>query len=199
MRAIGYTGKTENLRTSLRGATASAHDLLDSSMRAASGWTSLDDYAQFLTLQYAARAPVEKWLADNAPTDCAPPPQCPAIARDLAALDRLLPASSTPFKLPDIAQSESHTLGAAWVLAGSSLGNLSILKELRRAGHDDWPHAFLGDDEMLSYWQSLRRRIERPADIAEVEAASQAATAVFDHFLRFAQGTAENKNTPELA
>ncbi|MEM8725313.1 MAG: biliverdin-producing heme oxygenase [Pseudomonadota bacterium] len=197
MRAIGYTGKTENLRTSLRGATASAHDLLDSSMRAASGWTSLEDYAQFLTLQHAARAPVERWLADNAPEDLSPPPQCPMIARDLEALGLDLPAASDPFDLPDRAQNESRALGAAWVLAGSSLGNLSILKELRRAGHDDWPHAFLGDDAMLTYWQDLRRRIERPADVAEVEAASQAATAVFDHFLRFAQATGENESTRE--
>ncbi|MDJ0643460.1 MAG: biliverdin-producing heme oxygenase [Erythrobacter sp.] len=186
MQAIGVTGSTDNLRMCLRGATASAHDLLDASMRAASGWSSLDDYADFLALQHAARAPVEDWLAETAPQDLVPPAQCPLIANDLADLGHSVPPMAAPFSLHIDEYRQSHALGAAWVLAGSSLGNRSILKELRRAGHVEWPHAFLGDDHMLTYWQGLRRRIERPAKVAEVEAASAAAAAVFDHFLRFA-------------
>lgn len=186
VRAIGVSGSTDNLRNSLRGATANAHDLLDTSMRAASGWSSRRDYARFLMLQYAARAPIEEWLATHAPSDLSPPAQCPQIARDLYAMEQPIPPASGAFRLAGEGCEESHALGAAWVLAGSSLGNLSILKDLRKAGHKDWPHAFLGDEAMLTFWQSLRRRIERPADIAEVEAASAAATAVFDHFLRFA-------------
>ena len=156
-------------------------------MRAASGWTSLDDYARFLTLQHAARAPVEAWMAENAEDALEPPAQCPKIARDLDALRVPVPSNSQPFSITPSQHPASQALGAAWVLAGSSLGNRSILKEVRRSGHDNWPHAFLGDEAMLEFWQHLRRRIERPADAAEVEAASEAANAVFDHFLRFAR------------
>ncbi len=192
MQAIGLVDTTENLRTCLRGATANAHDLLDSTMRSASGWETLDDYAQFLTLQHAARAPVEAWLAEHAPADLLPPAQCEAIERDLEALGRPVLQHDVPFAPKLGENTEGYTLGAAWVLAGSSLGNRAILKEVTRAGYGDWPTAFLGDDAMLTYWQGLRRRIERPADIAEIEAASSAATAVFDHFLRFAQDTKES-------
>ena len=185
--AIGIGAHSENLRHSLRGATASAHDLLDHSLRAASGWTSLEDYARFLTLQHAARAPVEDWLADHAPEDLEPPAQCPQIESDLDALGVPTPPASQRFAVARSNHNQSVALGAAWVLAGSSLGNRSILKKVRRAGNGDWPHAFLGDEAMLEFWRGLRLRIERPAETAEVEAASAAANAVFDHFLRFAQ------------
>ena len=156
-------------------------------MRAASGWNSIDDYVRFLTLQHAARAPVEEWLADNASQSLNPPAQCPHIARDLEVLGHSAPPTSHSFALPGSKHPESQSLGVAWVLAGSSLGNRSILKEVRRAGNGSWPHAFLGDEAMLEFWQGLRREIERPAEADEVEAASMAANAVFDHFLRCAQ------------
>lgn len=187
MEAIGSEGTTENLRRSLRGATAQAHDLLDHSMRAASGWSALEDYAQFLTLQHAARAPVEEWMAKHAEQNLLPPPQCPAIERDLAALSLSPLRGASAFTPHGVSDTDDHTLGVAWVLAGSSLGNRSILKEVIRAGHGDWPTAFLSDDSMLTYWQSLRRRIERPAGADEVAAASAAAAAVFDHFVRVAE------------
>ncbi|MEL7216911.1 MAG: hypothetical protein AAGK01_00605 [Pseudomonadota bacterium] len=130
---------------------------------------------------------MERWLAETAPKDLLPPAQCPLIEQDLASIDQAAPSALLEFRIPSSTFKESHALGAAWVLAGSSLGNLSILKELRRAGHADWPCAFLGNQEMLAFWQNLRRRTERPAGIDGVEAASAAATAVFDHFLRLAQ------------
>ncbi len=190
MEAIGLVGTTENLRASLRGATAHAHDLLDQSMRTASGWDSLEDYAQFLTLQHAARAPVEEWLVHHASQDLLPPAQCPAIERDLAALSRLPPLHTSAFSPIGVSGTEGQVLGVAWVLAGSSLGNRSILKEVVRTGHGKWPIAFLGDGSMLTYWQTLRRRIERPAEAEEAGAASAAAAAVFDHFVRVAQTAA---------
>lgn len=180
--------QTENLRFHLRGATADAHDLLDRAMRAASGWTSLDDYARFLSLQYAARQPVERWLENNAPRHLTPPPQCHLIARDLAALDRSLPVTKGAFTA---ASGPGEALGIAWVLAGSALGNRSILKEVRRTadtlGIDKWPDAFLADPAMLAFWNDLRRVIERPAPLEEMTAASAAAAGVFDHFLAATQ------------
>ena len=181
---------TQNLRAHLRAATSAAHDLLDHSMRAAAGWTSRGDYIRFLNLQYAARIPVERWLSNYAPAKHVPPAQTPLIAQDLRQL------GSAPLSQHDAADftlhanSEGAALGVAWVLAGSALGNRSILKEVRRMSPDvnaasptAWPTAFLSDPAMLAFWGELRRRIENPADIAEMDASTEAATAVFEHFL----------------
>ena len=182
-------GTGESLRGHLRTATMAAHDLLDHAMQAASGWQTRADYGRFLALQHAARAPLEQWLADHAPADLAPPTQTPLLARDLAALGMGLPPACPPF---DPGQSPAsprpgEALGTAWVLAGSALGNRAIAKQVARIGGGEWPVAFLGDDAMMTFWQGLRSRIERPAAPAEAEGATRAAEAVFAHFLNVAQ------------
>jgi heme oxygenase len=165
-------------------------------MQAASGWQTRGDYARFLGLQHAARVPLEAWLAANAPADLVPPRQTPLIARDLAALGMALPPASPAF---DPLQTLSRPLaagafhvkhacvGAAWVLAGSALGNKHIAKQVIRIGGGQWPLAFLGDEAMMTFWQGLRARIERPAAPAEAEGATCAAEAVFAHFLAVAE------------
>ena len=187
-------GATDNLRQSLREATSRAHDLLDRSMQEAAGWTSARDYARFLSLQYAARRPVEEWLDRNAPDEMLPPPQSPLIADDLARFGLKTPAHTWTFALdekPIRREGVGAALGVAWVLAGSSLGNRAILAEIKRASNgSQWPHRFLGDESMLAFWKGLRRSIERPASIHEVDASTAAAHAVFAHFLRVAK-TAE--------
>jgi heme oxygenase len=179
---------TADLRTHLRGATMAAHDLLDHAMQAASGWQTRADYARFLALQHSARAPLELWLARHAPGDLVPPPQTPLLARDLAALGSGLPAPGLGFD-PGFTSSSTGpgtALGAAWVLAGSALGNRAIAKQVTRIGAGAWPSAFLDDPAMMAFWQGLRARIERPARAAEAEGAAQAAEAVFAHFLAVA-------------
>ena len=186
---IGKADHTDNLRQSLRGATEAAHDLLDGSMRAAAGWKTRSDYARFLSLQYAARLPVEAWLSENAPHALRPPAQCPLIARDLRELGEILPAEGQHFALPLRRHGDrrAQILGAAWVLAGSSLGNRAILGEVRRMaqanGTAEWPTHFLGDEVMLDFWKSLRPMLETSAEMEQVELASHAASAVFDHFI----------------
>lgn len=173
-------------------------------MRAAAGWKARADYTRFLSLQYAARRPVEAWLAANAPSELCPPAQCDLIAADLIELGEQVPESGPHFALYsgacDDAPNDCEVLGAAWVLAGSSLGNRAILKEVRRtakqSGEQAWPDSFLGDDAMMNFWKTLRRRIERPADINEVAGASRAAAAVFDHFIALAANAGD---TSELA
>lgn len=179
---------TADLRTHLRGATMAAHDLLDHAMQAASGWQTRADYARFLALQYTARAPLEQWLAQYAPGDLVPPPQTPLLARDLAALgvDLPVPGPSLGPCLTPSSTSPGTALGAAWVLAGSALGNRAIAKQVARIGCGAWPSAFLDDPAMMSFWQGLRARIERPARAAEAEGAAQAAEAVFAHFVAVA-------------
>jgi heme oxygenase len=177
-----------SLRAHLRAATMAAHDLLDNAMQAASGWQTRGDYAHFLTLQHAARAPLEEWLAIHAPTDLRPPLQTPLIARDLALLGAAIPAPAKLFSLGRAGP--GHALGTAWVLAGSALGNRAIAKAVARIGGGQWPVAFLGDGAMMDFWQGLRARIERPAtpaDAAEAAGATCAAEAVFAHFLAVAE------------
>jgi heme oxygenase len=182
----------QSLRMHLRAATMAAHDLLDQAMQAVSGWQTRAGYARFLALQHAARVPLEAWLADNAAADLEPPRQTPLIARDLAALGQRLPAASPAFT-PLGASARGEALGAAWVLAGSALGNKAIAKQVARIGGGAWPTAFLGDEAMMAFWQGLRARIERPAEPAEAEGAARAAEAVFAHFL----AVAERAQAPE--
>lgn len=175
----------EDLRSHLRAATMAAHDLLDHAMQAASGWRTREDYAHFLELQHAARAPLEDWLEAHAPATLRPPRQTPLIERDLAELARPMPAPAPLFTLGRTGT--GHALGAAWVLAGSALGNRSIAKQVRRIGAGRWPMAFLGDQAMLGFWQALRDRIEQHVAPAEAAGATTAASAVFAHFLAVAE------------
>ena len=198
-KVLGKAQPQESLRGHLRAATMAAHELLDHAMQAASGWQNRADYARFLALQHAARAPLEDWLAANAPADLVPPLQTPLLARDLAALGATLPPSSSPFgPVETLAKASSgEALGAAWVLAGSALGNKAIAKQVARIGGGQWPTSFLGDKAMMAFWQSLRARIERPATLAEAAGATRAAEAVFAHFLAVADHAEAAEKNPE--
>ena len=87
---------------------------------------------------------------------------------------------------------------AAWVLAGSSLGNRSILAQLKKRGGAaaHWPHAFLGDDAMLDFWKALRGRIECPVPADQQHAAGHGAQAVFDHFIAHTLSRPTPAHTP---
>ncbi len=199
---MAETDAADNLRAHLRAATMAAHELLGDAMQAASGWRSITDYARFLRLQHAARSPLEDWLDTHAPGELRPPRQTGLIACDLFVLGQPVPEPAGAFVLqqarPDRslaeAQSESpgEALGAAWVLAGSALGNRAILKQVERAraarADHAWPTAFLGDGQMAGFWHGLRRRIERPALAGEASGAARAAAAVFAHFLAHVRG-----------
>lgn len=186
---------SDTLRSHLRVATMAAHELLDHAMQAASGWQSREDYARFLALQHAARAPLEGWLAAHAPADLIPPPQTPLIARDLARLGVTLPAPAPLFTIGRAGTGQA--LGAAWVLAGSALGNKAIAKQVARIGAGEWPADFLGDGAMMHFWQGLRARIEQPASPAEADGATRAAEAVFAHFLSVADHPQAAEKDPE--
>lgn len=179
---LGVTAPTEDLRQTLRAATSHAHDRLDSSMRQVGDWTTRCGYVRFLQLQHAARSSVEKWLSRHARVSDAPPPQTQLIERDLVAM-----GESAHQLAPDFTHDDTGAdavLGIAWSLAGSSLGNRAILKDVRRAGGDGAtvPCAFLSDPAMQAFWARLRRRIERPASLHEAAAASRSARALFEHF-----------------
>lgn len=188
------------LRAYLRSATMAAHDLLDDAMQAASGWQTRHDYARFLALQYAARLPLEAWLTTHAPADLIPPPQTPLLARDCEALGMQLPPASplpaTAAFRPLGSALPATALGAAWVLAGSALGNRAIARQVAQIGGGAWPVAFLGDGAMMAFWQSLRVRIEGPVGALDAESAARAADAVFAHFLAVAAPAQPLSDTP---
>jgi heme oxygenase len=184
------TASSNTLRDHLRRATACSHERLDRSMRPASDWRSRDDYARFLSTQYAARLPVEGWLMAHAPAGLKPPEQTPLIARDLVRLGAPVPGRDGGFTLAEAGP--SAVLGVAWVLAGSSLGNRAMLHDMRRAldrdtaAGTDWPQDFLGSRAMTRFWKALRQRIEARTRPAERARSASAACGVFDHFLAHA-------------
>lgn len=179
-----------NLRSHLRQATARSHDRLDRAMRPASDWQSREDYARFLSAQHAARLPVEGWLAFHAPAGLIPPAQTPLIARDLVELGAQVPSASHGYCAPFV--SAYSALGVAWVLAGSSLGNRAMLRDMERAlpGDATWPHEFLASRAMTGFWKALRPQIESAAPPAALREAEAAAIRVFDHFLAHSDASA---------
>ena len=162
------------MRDVLRRATRERHQSLDEGL---SPLADGSDYPAFLSLQYAARMPVEAWFASEA-SILQPPPQTGLIAADLEELGRSVPEAGPRF-LP---QHLGEAIGIAWVLAGSSLGNKTVLK--RRIGFDGGcATRFLSDPAMPAFWSSLRGRLARPADAETSAFAVEGAQRAFDHFL----------------
>lgn len=159
-------------------------------MQESAGWHTRADYARFLAIQYAARKPVELWLADHAPEELQPPVQTDAIVQDLEALGYDVPKVGSSLSVD--ATTDAAVLAVAWVIAGSALGNNAIAAEMRRDGHGDWPMEFLGGGEMLAFWKRLRIRLNHSPSALQIDSGTNAANAVFDHFLAHASAPAPN-------
>ena len=165
------------LRAKLRAATHEHHQSLDTAL----GQLDLaerQDYARFLGIQARARAGVEAWLTRYCPREWMPPSQADLLRRDLSALDYPPPRSAPAFAHGD--EGPVAWLGAAWVLAGSSLGNRMMERDLAARAPSDWPMAFLRDDAMPAYFKALRPLLES-GDVNP--GAERTARAVFDHFM----------------
>ena len=166
------------LRARLRAATQEQHQMLDTAL----GRLDLADryeYARFLRVQVDSRAGVEKWLLRNCPEGWVPPSQSSQLKRDLDWLGSERESDNAPeFAAP--AFTPDAWLGAAWVLAGSSLGNKMMERDLSQRAPEAWPMAFLRDDAMPAYFKALRPLLAgKDAD----PGAERAANAVFGHFL----------------
>lgn len=179
-----------SLRTQLREATREEHDALDAEMRA-TGWQDRTSYGRFLQLQHAARHPLESWAKTDCPEEIAPPGQIHLIERDLKALGCTPLDTSENFSLPG----DAEPIGFAWAIAGSSLGNRAILREVERDSGTEMPCAFLRDEGMTAFWQSLRVALERPVSDHHASGAALAARAVFDHFRKTVASLAPGKDT----
>lgn len=164
------------LRARLRAATQDSHTSLDNAL----GRLDLADhseYACFLRVQARARQGVEQWLARYCPEEWMPPAQGSLLRSDLAALGADWSDTAPPFDHGD--EGPVAWIGAAWVLAGSSLGNRMMERDLSARAPAGWPMAFLRDDAMPRYFKALRPLLEG-TDINP--GAERVAIAVFTHF-----------------
>ncbi|TMM46131.1 biliverdin-producing heme oxygenase [Qipengyuania marisflavi] len=151
----------------MRQETRAAHDALDAGLGAfAIGGDG--DFGAFLRVQYAARLPIENWLAVQDSGAITPPPQTHLIAADLAELNLAAPPDFGAFPL----QHSGALTGVAWTLAGSSLGNRAMLAQRRKLGLNG-ADRFLSDDAMPQFWKALRPTLDT---IASPEAAHHAVT-----------------------
>ena len=166
------------MRNELKDATAAIHDRIDHAVGALP-LLSEKDYAAFLGAQYTARSIVERALARRSPPRIGPPPsQLAALEADLEDLG----TSPKPGEMTLDLRNEYEALGAAWVLAGSSMGNRTILAQRRRAGLTN-AHRFLGDAEMPCYFKQLLRAMNSASGQPMVEGAicgARNAFAVFE-------------------
>ena len=171
-------GIAPGLRAQLRAATQKEHQSLDDRLG------SLDladrrDYACFLDVQLRARLGVEQWLFQHCPYEWLPPSQISLLRRDLEWLGHASDEASAPaFVAPAV--TPDAWLGAAWVLAGSSLGNKMMERELAPRVAPSWPMAFVRDEAMPRYFKALRPMLEK---VTSNPPAEWAAHAVFGHFL----------------
>ena len=164
------------LRDGLRAGTRELHAQLDT---AVSGRDILNPriYADFLQAQLSARLPVEHWLARAGGSALRVPPTAPLLVEDLHSLGHPFSLSPMAFAPPG----DADPVGAAWALAGSSLGNRAMLARLRKGGAS-LPTGFLADPAMIAFWQGLKPRLDCRVTPGAMRAAAAAARAVFDCF-----------------
>lgn len=172
------------LRQHLRVQTRASHDLLDETL-SDSDLSEPLAYARFLTTQLAARAGIEAWCDQHCPAELLPPAQIDLLQRDVSQLAQVDHTPVAAFR-PD---PTIDPIGVAWAVAGSSLGNRTILARLRKAGDTDLPTHFLADPAMPKFWNRLRPQLEQPATCDQAANAVKGAQAVFDHFLTASENT----------
>lgn len=167
------------LRERLKQATGKIHARLDQTI-GHMPVSSPHEYAAFLSAQFAARCAVERALAVQPPMGLASPPsQAAALAQDLADLGIAPERMSQEF----ILETPAAALGAAWVLAGSSLGNKAMLVQRTKSGAKG-PERFLSDTSLARYFGGLLHVLDRPhseSDIAQATSGAEATFALFEN------------------
>lgn len=144
------TGPT-SFHERLRKATRPSHDEVD----ALFGQFDLGErgsYGDFLAAHARALIPLEDWI-DIA--DFGAAPRAPALRADLEALARPL-VEPAPLAWP---RSESERWGAAYVIEGSRLGGLVLL----RAISSEFPCDYLAAAHPPGAWRAFLARIDRLA------------------------------------
>lgn len=167
------------LREQLRQATAEIHAGLDKTVGHLP-MASDRDYAAFLSAQHSARSAVERALAAMPPASLsAPPSQLALLKSDLNDLGARPAGFAEYLRLA----TPNAALGAAWTLAGSSLGNRAMLAHRRKAGLAG-AERFLSDERMPRYFAQLRQVLEQPHSATAVREAISGAQESFAIFER---------------
>jgi heme oxygenase len=180
------------LAAGLRAATAAIHADLERLSGLTRGFTELADYAACLLRHHAAFAALEPPLAEisgwpAAGIDVLAHRRLPQLRADLAALNIDIACIGRP-AISAIPATGSFPagLGALYVLEGSSLGGLVILRDARaRLGPSiDGATAFFGGGPDRPSWPSFKSRLDafgaaHPAAMPEVIAGALAAFAAF--------------------
>lgn len=145
------------MRSELRQATREAHDRLDL-LASDLPLNSRASYAAFLQAQGRARLAAECAFRQTAPTHPGRPPiQSHLIRADLEQLGSRLP----PVAMVLTFASSCEALGAAWVIAGSSLGNRAMLAQRAKAGLSG-AERFLSDPRMPAYFKDILVALDEP-------------------------------------
>ena len=146
---------------------------------------TVEGYGRFLTIQYQARCGIDAWFAAQPETAFAPPPPVTdLLARDLHDLGCNPHPPAPDFAAP----AECDPRAVAWVVAGSSLGNRTILSDVCGYG---LPTSFLEHQGLFAYWRDLLPHLSAAAPAPTSSIAS--AQAVFAHFLAIAGDRIERK------
>lgn len=165
------------MREKLRQATGEIHARLDERVGHLP-MAAKTDYSTFLAAQYRSRLAMEAAFALQPPPGIeAPPQQSGLIAKDLREMGALCPAPSEAVQLT----TPHAALGAAWAIAGSSLGNSAILVRRRKAGLSG-SDRFLSDTSMRTYFSQLLPVLSQPFETAQIEEAVEGAKATFALF-----------------
>lgn len=145
------------MRNELRQTTRDAHDRLDL-LAASLPVTSRASYVTFLQAQGRARLAAECAFRQTSPTDLGRPPvQGHLIRADLEELGAQLPPAAMVMTFV----SSCEALGAAWVIAGSSLGNSAMFVQRQKAGFSE-SECFLSDPRMPTYFKDLLAVLDEP-------------------------------------
>lgn len=162
-------------------ATREAHERVDR-LFAPLKLDAAEGYATFLEAQAAAFVTVEAALdaagAGDVLKDWPQRRRASELLGDLAQLKRAAPAS----RAGPVFEGEAQILGAVYVLEGSRLGGTLM----KRKVPEGWPTAFLSSADP-SLWRALTGHIDaRLIAPSDLQAAIDAATAVFAVFERAA-------------
>lgn len=165
------------MREQLRQATGAIHARLDD-MFGEAPVSNDGGYATFLSAQYSARKTVGNALDRQPPEGLgAPPAQIDLLLSDLYDLGVKPCSTQSSFRL----DSPAEALGAAWVMAGSALGNRTMLSRRRKAGLHD-AERFLSDTRLTTYFSELLGVLHAERDHAEVDEAIEGALRTFAIF-----------------
>ena len=120
--------------------------------------SGIQGYIAFLKAQGEVRSALDEAFEYHAPLGiAAPPSQTALINADLQDLGEAGLSAKPIIRFANAYES----LGAAWVVAGSSMGNRTMLARRRKSGYDT-ANAFFADASMPAYFTHVVKILNTP-------------------------------------